>query len=1420
MRSHLPAFFLRLLILLGCAGVPSFAQTFSVSAGATHSVATGYGYAWSWGANTSGQLGDTTLTARLQPGPVIGSGGFPDVLSMVTSISAGTNHNLTLSYPSAKAWGDNAYGQLGHNDTVDAHRPQTYFVSDGIDSEFKYVELSAGSNHSLLRNEYGQVWESGLAASLGLASNVLWPVHVLEGTANFAGATAIAAGGSHSLAIRDGKVYSWGTNTNLQLGYAGASRSTVAQVVAIPTATTIVAIAAGGTHSMALDSAGSIWTWGGNVYGQLGVGSTTATGGLAPQKLTVSGVTFLAIAAGAHFSAALDASGNVWTWGRNAQGQLGYAVSGTALGNQLVPKQIPSFGNIIAIGSGPAASHTLAVKNTGEVWAWGLNASGQLGTGITETIARWAPPAPCSGLYLISQAPVVSIKTPLTGTTVAAATNVAVDVSAIDANGIAHVDLAIDGVVVATDTTFPLTLTWENAVAGTHQLTAIAYNTRGQQTTSTAVQLIVSAPPAGGKVAAPVVSVEGGVYATGQDIIVRAPTPSSVIHYTSNGIDPIETDPTIASGTVLWVDHTTTLRFRAFLSGATPSEIKEARYRISGAVAAGSNHTVTVDAASRIWTWGDNSQSQLGRASTAGDSKTPIQLDCYEYFAPALPATVWAGGTHTAILRKDGSCLYFGDVAPATSPGLLTTVAPGKYHYIVARTDGRVASWGDNSKGQLGDGSTTDRAEAQYVNFLGGVVDVAAGEFHSVAVRSDGSVWTWGDNLYGQLGLDPAVVPKSSVPMRVTLLNGKDVVAVASGLSHCLAVLRDGTVYAWGRNQYHQVSSAAGLTVYQPTLVPGLTGVTAIAGGTAHNVACTQDGSVYTWGYNTNGELGNGGTAVNATPTKIPGIYWAVSVAAGANHTSVVTEDGVVWSFGYNNNGQVGDNTLVSKTNKTVTVNLRLTGAFNVSAGQDHTLALQDTGMVWSWGINANGQLGFADHSDGAVPRVIPGLEGIVSIAAGGNFSLALGSEGRVYSWGANDMGQLGNATTVDRDTPTAIAGLTNMINIGAGRNFGLACDLQNHLWLWGNWQTGYSGGAAIYTNYTTPQLIANGTTPLGHVLTAGENHIALLSGSLVVVGGSNLYGQLGQGNNFLSTYGFGYSPSGLSNVIDVASGDNHVVALKADGTVWCWGRNQFGQLGDNTGPLPPPNPGPGYKAIPTQVKSSTTLTPLSGAQTTVVSLTGVVGVAASGDTSFAIKSDGSIWAWGANDTKFGAFPGLDQSWAAVKVVAASATLYRLVAGHNHVVALQRDGTVQSWGTNDHRQLGFYNPAGGLAPGTIPDFDLLFNDDADGDGFTLQQEIGYGTDPLHWNTYGAAGLDSDGDGIPDDQEVISGTDPHLADTDHDGVLDGLEKTLGLSSAINDAVTDSDGDGMSNLEEALRGTNPANGVNLTVFTRLE
>ncbi len=201
-----------------------------------------------------------------------------------------------------------------------------------------------------------------------------------------------------------------------------------------------------------------------------------------------------------------------------------------------------------------------------------------------------------------------------------------------------------------------------------------------------------------------------------------------------------------------------------------------------------------------------------------------------------------------------------------------------------------VASWGVNSYGQLGDGTTTSRSRYGDVNALGNaVVRAAAGFFHSLAVRSDGTVWAWGDNQYGQLG--DGTRTNQSTP-------------VAAGYGHSLALRSDGTVWAWGSNTVGQVGSGV-ISFYQltPVQVTGLTGVTKISAGATFSLALRSDGTVWAWGANQAGELGNGATANSPFPVKVAGLSQVTGISAGADASVATRTNGIsavtsVWTWG------------------------------------------------------------------------------------------------------------------------------------------------------------------------------------------------------------------------------------------------------------------------------------------------------------------------------------------------------------------------------------------------------------------------------------------------------------------------------------------------------------------------------------------
>jgi len=232
------------------------------------------------------------------------------------------------------------------------------------------VGIATGFNHSLALKSDGNVWGWGSNASGQLGNGVVGtistiPVH----TATIAGVTAVAAGYSHSLALQgNGTVWSWGANGSGQLG----NGSTTASATPVPVSglAGVIALAGGSTHTLALKDDGTVWSWGANGSGQLGNGSTTACS----TPVQVMGLTdIIAIAAGGTHSVALKNDGSVWTWGGNSSGQLGNGsttVSST-------PVTVSGLAGVIAIAAGNA--HTVALKSTGTVWAWGQNSDGQLG---------------------------------------------------------------------------------------------------------------------------------------------------------------------------------------------------------------------------------------------------------------------------------------------------------------------------------------------------------------------------------------------------------------------------------------------------------------------------------------------------------------------------------------------------------------------------------------------------------------------------------------------------------------------------------------------------------------------------------------------------------------------------------------------------------------------------------------------------------------------------------------------------------------------------------------------------------------------------------------------------------------------------------------------------------------------------------
>lgn len=348
-------------------------------------------------------------------------------------------------------------------------------------------------------------------------------------------------------------------------------------------------------------------------------------------------------------------------------------------------------------------------------------------------------------------------------------------------------------------------------------------------------------------------------------------------------------------------------------------------------------------------------------------------------------------------------------------PDVVPQLAVAAFHDVVLGPDGTVWTFGTNGDGQLGRSGSTSTPTP--VPGLTDIVDVAADEYHSVALHADGTVSTFGKNDWGQLGV-PNSTPSRSTPAVVAGLS--DIVSVSAGLGMTAALDRSGRVWTFGDNFYGQLGTPtnSGMTAANPTptQVPGLTDVVAVDVGGYNTLVLRRDGTVWAFGQNQFGQLGvvaNAGTTnATATPVQVPGLGDVVALAAGQYHSAVLAADGTVWTFGLNQNGQLGRaaNLGTNNPNTTPTQVAGITDAVAIATDELHVMVLRADGTVWAFGANNQRQLGNPTGVGGdvATPVQVDGAERIVAIGAGQEHSLVVRDDGTVWGVGSNNSGQLG----------------------------------------------------------------------------------------------------------------------------------------------------------------------------------------------------------------------------------------------------------------------------------------------------------------------------------------------------------------------------------------------------------------------------
>lgn len=583
-------------------------------------------------------------------------------------------------------------------------------------------------------------------------------------------------------------------------------------------------------------------------------------------------------------------------------------------------------------------------------------------------------------------------------------------------------------------------------------------------------------------------------------------------------------------------------------------------------VACGQDHTLALKSDGSLWAWGYNLSGPLGTGNTT-DRPTPTQIGTDTRWM-----SIACGEEHSIALKSDGSLWTWGwnvngQLGDNSTISKFTPTRIGsdkdwagiasKGNFTVAlKSNGSLWTWGQNSDGQLGDGTIVQKNVPTRIGTDNNWVSIDCGTYHTVALKSDGSVWAWGENFDGQLG-DGTTVQKN-IPTRAGTDN--DWVSIACGSYFTMGIKSDGTFWGWGYNDLGQLGDGTSTDKNIPTKVrKSNRDWLQVANGSIHTIALKGDGTLWAWGYNDFGQLGDGAITSKSTPIQVGNNNKWASMACGFYYSVGLQSNGTLWAWGNNQFGQLGDNTIIHKNTPTQvgTDNQWV----NIACGSNFTLGLKSNGTLYGWGRNDLGQLGDNTQIDKHVPTQIGSDNKWVSIACGQGHSIGLKSNGTLWTWGSNSYGQLGDGTTIDKIVPTQIGTDTTWVSIASGIYHTLALKSNGTLWTWGQNTAGQLGNNTTIDN-PTPAQVGTDTKWIS-IGSGGYNCIATKSDGALWAWGWNDYGQLGDGTTTQRN-----TPTQInsqSDIVSIGSGalPNHSAVIKADRSSICLtGRNQFGQLG------------------------------------------------------------------------------------------------------------------------------------------------------------------------------------------------------------------------------------------------------------------
>ena len=991
-----------------------------------------------------------------------------------------------------------------------------------------------------------------------------------------------------------------------------------------------------GSHSFAIRSDNTLWGWGLNSNGQLGDGTTISKS--SPVQIGVSSWTQVSI--GQNFTLGISADNKLYGWGSNRNGQLG--------DNTTINKSAPTYitaNSWISVSAG--GNHSTAIRSDNTLWSWGYNSSGQLGD--STIVDKSYPVQIDSNTY----------------SSVSAGTN---HTTAIDTNSI----LYVWGINTLSQLGLSDTISRSNPT----QLGSSSYS-------------LVSA---------------GGTHT------MAVKTDSSLLAWGNNLYGQLGNNPTFSG--YYWTqiadseNHTVALRNDGALftwgyndvgqlglgdtvTRSSPVQIGTSSYV---SVSAGLSYNVAIDINSKLYTWGVNQAYQLGDGTTINRS-TPVQI------ASTLSwSQVNAGKSHAFAIGKNYELFGWGDntYGQIGTSGVIatswTTISFGTSHALGIRNDGLLFAWGLNAAGQLGIGLTTSRSSPVQIGTESWTY-VSTGESHSMGIKTDGTLWTWGLNTSGQLGISFTTNRSSPVQVSGSYIN------ITGGGAFSLAIDSSSLLYGWGLNSSGQLGLNDLINRSSPNQI-GTSSYSQISAGTDFSLAVKSDSTLFAWGNNNTGQLAQTDTVNRSNPVQIAGSYSVVSAGASTAYAIESTSKSL-YGWGLGNAGQLlaGAPTGYASYYFNGAVGISIMAGVAINTPVFPTTTSLFTVECWVY-----------QSSYDTVGGVI--------LAQAGGFSqdvrLLITDGYQRIEWNSNSYTStirlsLNTWTHLAyvRDTTTTIKGYTNGV-LGVTATFvsGIISVVNSELGSRANATNTTLKNTYVSNLRVTTKVVYTGnftvpTGPLTLTQAAGTNiteifntdvKLLTLQSSQLIDTSLNSYTLTNPAGAWASaskvTFSTNYPTSfpapatnfsvasilSTSSYTNVSAGSSHVVAQDSADTLWVWGLNSSGQLGDNTTIT---------RSSPVQIGSY------------------ILIASSNRGTSSVGEAPGAVFLWGNNASgQLGSNTTVNRSSPTVLSTTVNSTNYispvrigtsswsQVSAGYSHTVGIETDYTMWAWGLGTSGALG------------------------------------------------------------------------------------------------------------------------------------